>query len=222
MLSAAIIRVNPKRQKWKHNGTSMSLIRRTSVSVCFSSPPFKWAHTNTSLCKVQPRAERATHMSMKKIYNNPGLGVSRPATSMVINLSEEKRWQIKAFECSYFLYTTRQKELMSHYAVPQITPREKNSSPQTAECGGSTPSGEVIFRLIGLCGIQWTWRHLPPTGLGFFLIGAMQTPRGNIAPQLSLTFSHLFRFRGLATNSITDGFCTSATCLLGAHACYVK
>ena len=94
----------------------------------------------------------------------PGLGVSRPATSVVINLSEKKkekkrkkRWQIKACKCSYFLYTTRQKELMSHCAVPQITPREKNSSPQTAECGGSSPSGGVVLRLIGLCGIQWTW-----------------------------------------------------------------
>lgn len=124
--------------------------------------------------------------ALKKIYNNPGLGLSRPATPMVINLSEEKRWQIKAFECSYFLYTTRQKELMSHYALAQITPREKNSSAQTAERVGSTPSGEVIFRLIGLCGIQWTWLHLPPTGLGFFQFLQCRDLRGIFPPPSNL------------------------------------
>lgn len=66
--------------------------------------------------------------------------------------------------------------------------RKKSSSAQTAEHGGSTPSGEVIFRLIGLCGFHWTWRHPPPTGLRSFLFGAVQTPQGNISPQLSSTF----------------------------------
>lgn len=87
---------------------------------------------------------------------------------------------------------------------------------------GSTPCGEVILRLIGLCGILWTWLHLLPTGLGFFLIGAMQTPWGIIPSHLSPTFFHLFHFRGLAAKSITFGFYTSATYLLGAHACYIQ
>lgn len=142
--------------------------------------------------KVQTLAETDTNTRMRKICNNPELGASRPATSMVINLSEVKRWQIKAFKWSYFLHTTRQEELMSQYAAPQITPREKNSSLQTAECGGSTPSGEVILRLIGLCGIHWTWLHPPPRGLGVFLIGALQAPSGNIPPQLSLSFFTCF------------------------------
>ena len=109
-------------------------------------------------------AERATRMSVNKIYKNPQAGCLK-ASDLCGNKfvwekkrkKKKKRWQIKACKCSYFLYTTRQKELMSHCAVPQITPREKNSSPQTAECGGSSPSGGVVLRLIGLCGIQWTW-----------------------------------------------------------------
>lgn len=151
---------------------------------------------------------------MKEIFNNPAPGVSRPATCLVINLSEEKWWQIKAFKCSYFLYMARQKELMSHYAVPQITPREKNSSPQTAECGGSTPSGELIYRLIGSCGIQWSWLHLPSQGSATSLLVQCRNLWGIFSPNY-LFWLVLF---SLPAGSITEDFCTSATCLLGAHA----
>lgn len=159
-LSAAIICVITKEQKWKYNRTSTSLISQTSVSVL----QFRFrAHANTSASKSDWFAERATQMSVKKIYYNPRAG-SLKASDLRGNKfvwgkkkTKKKRWQIKACKCSYFLYATRQKELMSHCAVPQITPREKNSSPQTAECGGSSPSGGVVLRLIGLCGIQWTW-----------------------------------------------------------------
>lgn len=112
---------------------------------------------------------------------------------------------------------TCQKELMSHYAVPHVPPREKNSSLQTADCGASALFGGVIVRLIGLCGSQWTRLHLTPTRLGSFLAGAMQTPEGNVPPQLSSAFLKLI-FRGHAANSITDGSCTPATCLPGAPA----
>lgn len=67
------------------------------------------------------KVQRATHMTMKKIYSNPRLGVSRPATAMVINLSKEKRWQIKAFKCSYFLYTSERID---------VSPRSATNYPQ--------------------------------------------------------------------------------------------
>lgn len=155
----------------------------TECEVCFSL-----LSAYISIYSVQSWAERDTHM--KKIYNNPGLGVSRPATSVMIHFFQRKN-DDKYSPLNVPIFSTpHQKELMSHYAVPQITPREKNSSPETADCGGSSPSGEV--RLIGLCGILWTWLHPPPRWLSNILIGAMQIPLGNIPPQLSLPFFHFF------------------------------
>lgn len=70
-----------------------SLIDRTLASVLQFAFTQLSAYKYICIYNVQSRAERATHTGMKKIYNKPprALGVSRPATSMVINLSEEKR-----------------------------------------------------------------------------------------------------------------------------------
>lgn len=54
--------------------------------------------------------------------------------------------------------------------------------------GDPAPPAEAMFRLIGLCGIQWTRLHPPPTGFLFFLAAAFQTPEGNLPPEPFLKF----------------------------------
>lgn len=102
-----------------------------------------------------------------------------------------------------------QKELMSHYTVPQITPIEENSDSWVR--GNPAP----LEKLDCFVGLLWAWVHPSLMWLSNVLIGATQKPQGNI-PQLSFT---LFKFHcgSLVANSITDGFYTSATCFLPRH-----
>lgn len=91
----------------------------TECEVCFSL-----LSAYISIYSVQSWAERATHM--KKIYNNPGLGVSRPATSVIVHFfSEEKWWQIQPFKCSYFLHTTSERIDVSLCGATNYPQREK-------------------------------------------------------------------------------------------------
>lgn len=158
-----------------YNWTSTSLIA-TKLHWSMLQFAFTRLHNNTSVFTESNPNKREPVTRAWKRHSQPGLCVSRPATSVLINLSEGKQWQTQAFFLNVPIFcTTRQKELMSHYAAPQITPWEKNSSLQTAVCVGDP---------------------LPPK-----------------QPHLS---TH--KFSEVSLDSTTDGFYTSATCLLGSRA----
>lgn len=151
---------------------------------------------------------------MKKIYSSLRPGVSRPATAMVINLSKEKRWQIKAFKCSYFLYMSERID---------VSPRSATNYPQREKQLGAD---------------SWMWgihslrrRHTQTDRLVWNPVNltAPSTHRAQLLPWwcnadtweniLSLFGHCLFVCCwGPAADPITDGFYTSAACLLDAHA----
>lgn len=71
-------------------------------TVCFSLLLFKWVHTSTFTVSNPDQREPLTWAS-KKMCNNPGLGVSRPATSVIANFFQGKTMTNKA--PSMFLFS---------------------------------------------------------------------------------------------------------------------
>lgn len=166
------------------------------------------------------KSKQLLRWAFKKIYYSPRLGVSRSATSVVINLSEEKQWQIKAFKCSYFLHTSQRIDV-SPCCATNYPQREKQLTSDSWMWGihslwrRHTQTDRLVWNSVNLTA--------PSTHRARFLPHWCNADTlGEYSSRAIFNAFFLVLWRGPAANSITDGFYTSATRLLDAHACGIQ